>query len=288
MKKRIFSVLMIAILLLGILAGCGEESETTQQSQNSAAEKTETSQTEILPTKYAYKADYIPLTTHEGEKISYSNSFSVGGDYVYYSGSYVVGMVQATDPVTGVVLTDAETGEPIEYEEMKDGLFRMDLKTGEVTLLEGYTEREIPEGWEGYNGIGTIAAAADGSVWVQQQGSTYRYNIPEDFNAASDEYYNYFEEGDQWNELCRYSPEGELLQTIDLTFDEEFYFGQMMFHDDGLIFLSDYEKIYVLDGTGAQVACLTDDRGWVEMQQIAGDRIGISVHDNKVISFPNI
>lgn len=63
MKKQILAFLLIAVLLTGMLAGCGNaESETPQQDSEAAQSSTP---------QYVYQAEYTSLNVDEAYQLDY-------------------------------------------------------------------------------------------------------------------------------------------------------------------------------------------------------------------------
>ena len=273
MKKRLTALLLIAVLTLGLFTACGEGEQQETELPGQVQQNEET--TDVSSAKYAYKASYIPLTTHDGAELQYANYFCASGGYVYYVGNYSVGMVTVTDPVTGEAQIDPSTGEPYTYEETEDGLFRMDLETMTVERMEGYQPQEIPEGYQGYSYISDLMVGANGTIWLQEEAYTYTYDLPEDFDEENDDYWNYYTEGERWSGLSQYSSEGEKLQTISLDLGEEVYINQLMMDDQGYIYASDYSQVFLLDSTGALLATLTTEDNWAELAQLSANQIGV-------------
>ena len=140
--KRMISLLLAAVLLLGCLTACSKGSET-QEKQEQTAKPSEDSSVLVKP-KYAYRANYLPVTTADGGALEYIRSYCITGDTLFYVGDYISGKEILKDEITGEPVIDETTGEPIEYEDYKTGLFRMELTSGKVSQLEGYAPREIP------------------------------------------------------------------------------------------------------------------------------------------------
>ena len=67
--KRIISLLLAAVLLLGCLTACSKGSET-QEKQEQTAKPSEDSSVLVKP-KYAYRANYLPVTTADGGALEY-------------------------------------------------------------------------------------------------------------------------------------------------------------------------------------------------------------------------
>lgn len=281
MKTRLTAILLCLIMVLGLFTGCGKESAAEEPGKPTETDKPG-QQTEQLPkAKFAYKASYFPLTTHNGDQLEYANYFCTTGNCAYYTGSYSMGMITATDPITGEELTD-ENGQPIEYEQMEEGLFRMDLDTKEVTCVDGYEGRIIPEGMEGDTYISSIFAGTEGTIWVQSVTNTYSFDLPEDFDAETEEPWNYYTEGENYNDLNQYDANGMLIQSIDLrTIGEDVYVQQVFLDDRGYIYAGDYNQTYILDSTGALKHAIAADDMWLELTQFSASQIGVMTYSEE-------
>ena len=282
MRNKMIAWLLILVLLLGLTA-CGKDEPVSGEQPDQ--QKTDSSETVLEAPKFVYKASFQPLTTHEGKEIRYVNQFCVSGNDVFYVGNYVTGMETATDPVTGEAILDPATGEPMTYEASAEGIFRMDLETQTTMLLEGYTPAEIPEGMEGSSYINGLFPGNDGTIWLQEQTYTFFYDLPENFDPETDEYWNYYQEGENLNSLCQYSRDGEKLKEISLNLGEDVHISQVFLDSKDNIYATDYNQIYLLDAAGTLLATLTTDDGWAELVKISADQIGVVKYNEEGKNF---
>ena len=270
--KRMISLLLAAVLLLGCLTACSKGSET-QEKQEQTTKPSEDSSVLVKP-KYAYRANYLPVTTADGGALEYIRSYCITGDTLFYVGDYISGKEILKDEITGEPLIDETTGEPIEYEDYKTGLFRMELTSGKVSQLEGYAPREIPEGLQGDSDIRDIQAAPDGTIWTFEETSTYHYDLPENFDPETQNMWDYYVQDQYYRDLVQYSADGQKLQTVTLDLGEDVYPSTICIDSKGNFYVSDWQSCYLLDATGALLATLSPENGGGELRQMSQDQIG--------------
>ena len=271
-RKRFLSGLLALLMLCSLLAGCSkEQSESPSEekpSQTSAEEETK------LQPKYAYRANYLPISGPDGTEIRYVRSLCMAGDRAYLAANCFAGMEPVVNEATGEPVVN-EQGEPQTYEKYEMRLLSLDTATGKTSLLEGYTDMELPEGMQGNSDISAIAAAADGTLWVMRQTNTYSYDLPENFDEQSDEIWNYYVEGETICELLQLGADGALLQTsAPLDLDGNVYIDSFLMDSKGRFYLSDNQNIYLLDETGAAAGTITNEN-WAQLQKLGPDAIGI-------------
>ena len=258
--KKIITLLLTIMLLVSVVSGCGKE-ETSAEKTNAEEEN---------QSLYAYQADFHPLTTHNGDKLDWIDRICVSGDKIYYSGSYIDGMIEAVDEITGEAILD-ENGKPIEYENYVQGLFVFDPATETVSLLDGYQPQEVPEGMNGSANINGIVAGTDGSIWVLEELYTYYFDLPEDFDSETDQAYNYYMEGDRLRYMNQYSAEGEKIKSLTLETPDDIYLDQVSVSSDGRIIAYDYQNLYIFAPDGKLQSTITDERFYGEFTILGED-----------------
>ena len=257
---KTIAFLLSIILFVSLCSGCGKD--------ENPAEGTET--VEEQQALYAYQANFHPLTTHKGDQLQWIDRICVSGDKIYYSGSYVDGMIEAKDEITGETILD-ESGTPVEYENYVQGLFIFDPTTETVSLLEGYEPQPIPDGMNGSSHINSIVPGADGSVWVLEELYTYYFDLPEDFDSETDQAYDYYMEGEQLRYLNQYSEEGEKLKSITLEAPDDIYLDQVSVSSDGKVIAYDYQNLYIFGSDGKLQNTITDERFYGEFTILGDD-----------------
>ena len=178
MTKRLLCVCLALVLLFGVLAGCSKnEAQTADDTK-----KTEQSDTEDkTSTQFAYQAQYYDLP----EDIQWIGTSCVTGDTLYFTASV---------PDGGKETYTDENGEEYSYDTYSEVIFRFDLDTGECVQLDNYVSEPVEENPDMPNGvtmnpdgsmqtfnsstsIQTMAAGADGTLWLYRQTSRYADEI---------------------------------------------------------------------------------------------------------------
>ena len=80
--------------------------------------------------------------------------------------------------------------------------------------------------------------------------------------------------GENTRELCQYSADGTLMQTIPLDLGQDVYINDIMMDSQGNFYATDYENIYLLDTSGSLVATIPN-KNWSELQKMGDDLIGV-------------
>ena len=288
MKRRILALLLIAAALLSCLAGCSkEENQTDPQSTDTQTKDSSKPNAnvkhmdaEAVTSKYAYKAEYLDLPID----VDYIGSSCLSGDSLFFTANVVSGKETYTDDMTG---------ESYEYDTYEDKLFRMDLTTRECAELTGLKNAEIPEGWQGDSYIQSMTAGLDGSVWLFRQTNTYRFNDPTaDADTPAEDIdgnYDYYESGEEIDELIHVGADGTILQTISAGAEDTsssasseaamggFYVNNIYADSNGYIYASDWQSVRVWDKDGNLVMTLNMDNGG-DLMQYSADKIGVLVY----------
>lgn len=269
LNKKTIAVILSVVLLIALLSGCGKDQK----------EATETEEDTSLQSAYAYKATFYPVKTHLEEEVRWVNGICVSGDKVYYSGSYLDGMIDAVDELTGEPLINEETGETVQYENYVSGIFCFDPSTKTVSLLEGYTPAPVPEGMMGSSNINQILPGKDGSIWIYEELYTYYFDLPESFDPETDMAYDYYVQGDQPKILSQYSASGELLKSVTLELDSDVYIGSLFVTPDDIIVAYDYNDLYLFDESGALTKKLSQLEVNGNLTQLSSGEIVCTAYD---------
>lgn len=291
-KLRIIAMLLAAVLLLSCFAGCAKKPGTNSDPNSKQENGTDTPGKEKekdkgkdkdknkdntpksqINAKYAYKSEFkdIPLETN------YINATAVSGDMVYFLAEIVDGQEEETYSWTD------ENGEVHEehytYDTYRNGLFRMDLKSGEVHELENFRFDEVPEGWDGSSYVQALKAGTDGTLWALYNCYCYRYNLPENFDPNTMQEWEYYEYKDEYN-IVHLAADGTTLMTLKPqapeSAGEEYnsYVGSFLVDDRGYVYASDYTYIYLFDANGQQIAAVSSENGG-DLCQYSADQIGV-------------
>lgn len=289
--KQILALLLAACMLLGMLAGCSKnpsaedaDSKTPGSSLLPSGGKTDSAAAQTSA-KYVYLAEEVGIDL----PLAYINLSCISGNYVYISGDvmtdpgsgtpdYSTAVVEAgvveEAAVEGAIVEDVvvDTEEYVAptYETR---IYRVDLDTAQTVQLTGYTQQEVPEGYDGYNYINQLIAGADGSVWVRDEMYSFTYELPADFDPAADYEWNYQVEGPGGTRLQQFSPEGELLCSVpadNLSSDEYGAYSVSCIDAKSQIYLTDYTNYYVLDTSGNVIKTLDVGESSGEMFDFCG------------------
>ena len=270
-KYRMIAALLAIVMLLGVFAGCSKNSQETTDPANPGSNtgtKTETNDEKAASTsKYAYEAAYFPLP----EEIQYVNTSALSGDYLYFTGSIIDGKQSYTD----------ETGETIEYDNYRTGVFKMDIATGDCTELKSLQLPTVPEGWLGSSDINNLQVASDGTLWATYSTYSYRYNPPEDL-AADDSMYNYYEEGDQSSGVIHLDADGAELKRIEFgpaqSEEDLNYIGSFYVDSNGNVILSDWQHAFIYDADGNKKAVVDLSENGGNLCELKAGVVGVSYY----------
>ena len=277
MKKRIFIFTLAAAILIGALAGCGNNAAEQNPSGTNPGSESNSANGETTAPQYAYQAEYLTIEVDEAYQMDYINQFCISGNDLFFCGQCITGTEPYVDEITGETVIDEETGEPIETDIYEAALFRMDLTTRETVRLEGYQSIEVPEGQQGNSYITNMLAGADGTILMIEQMSTYSFDLPENFDSSSDDPWKYYTPGESGLYLRQFDAEGQQLKSVQMSLGEDVYPQQVLMDQEGNIYINTYDSIYILDSEGTIQAELTNDN-WAELNQI-GDQVGIVTYD---------
>ncbi len=280
MTKRILSVCLALVLLLGVLAGCSKKEaqtadDTKKTEQSDAEDKTST--------QFAYQAQYYDLP----EDIQWIGTSCVTGDTLYFTASI---------PDGGTETYTDENGEEYSYDTYSEVIFRFDLDTGECVQLDNYVAEpvvenpDMPDGvtmnpdgsmqtFNSSTNIQTMAAGADGTLWLFRQTSRY----------ADDG-----TEGDSISELIQLDAHGTLLRTITPVSDEETddtdswrytYIDSILSDDKGYVYTYDHQTVNVYGPDGSFVFSKSGDELNGQICQLSASEVGMTTSsaDGKMV-----
>lgn len=280
MTKRILSICLALVLLFGVLAGCSKNEaqtadDTKKTEQSDAEDKTST--------QFAYQAQYYDLP----EDIQWIGTSCVTGDTLYFTASI---------PDGGTETYTDENGEKYSYDTYSEVIFRFDLDTGECVQLDNYVAEpvvenpDMPDGvtmnpdgsmqtFNSSTSIQTMAAGADGTLWLFRQTSRY----------ADDG-----TEGDSISELIQLDAHGTLLRTITPVSEEETddpegwrytYIDSILSDDKGYVYTYDYQTVNVYGPDGSFVFSKSGDELNGQICQLSASEVGMTTSsaDGKMV-----
>lgn len=242
MKKKILALILAMAMLCGLTA-CGEK-DSQSIDNNGTTGQTSTQ------SKYAYSATYVPIDL-DGINLQYIGNFCISGDQAFFYGDCITGEEPMVDEITGEPVVDEATGEAYTNTIYEPRIFRMDLSSGQVTQLEDYKPDALPEGSYGNTSFNSISVGADNTIWLWESTYSYSFNLPENFDAAQDDPYNYYTSSDPINKLIQMDQDGKVLQNVTLEMPESGSLSSMLITSDGTICATDWVNIllYKTDGT---------------------------------------
>ncbi len=224
--KRILSLALVLALLTALFTGCKKQSAADKAKQNDTAESTAASTQDI-----AYKAVSNPLP----EPLD-----TVQAAVFTDSALFLAAMTQSEETTQDV---DETTGEIYGYYKYESTLYREDLTTGQLAILE------FPSEGFGRPQVNALVTAADGSVWALCQTSE---------SDAEDAAYVWF--------LVRFASDGAYLETIRLDFSgsqleqSQVYLNRLVLDGAENFVCADYsDTVYIFDKTGALIKTLDQD-----------------------------
>lgn len=245
--KRIFALLLAALMIVGLFAGCskdGTKDPGKTDSSGSLIDQTKPSQTTA---KYAYQADYLDLTMPDG--VQYLNQICAAGTTLYAS----VG-IQGEE----IVNTDPTTGETWSYYNTRLAMLTIDPDTGVCTELSNLQLPEVPEGADGSVDCYNMIGSDDGTLWMLVNVYATQYELPDDFDPNTDSKWNYPSTDINGSYLMHIAADGSTIASIDLSdtnaddTEDGMSSNLSSFAVDaaGNLYVSDYNNIYVLDAEG--------------------------------------
>ena len=245
--KRIFALLLAALMIVGLFAGCSKDNTKDPGKTdpgNSLIDQTKPSQTTA---KYAYKADYLDLTMPDG--VQYLNQICAAGTTLYAS----VGM-QGEE----IVNSDPVTGETWSYYNTRLAMLTIDPDTGTCTELTNLDLPQVPEGADGSVDCYNMIGSDDGTLWMLVNVYATQFDLPDDFDPETESRWDYPSTDVGGSYLVHVAADGSTIASLDLSNtnnedNEDGMSGNLSsFAVDaaGNLYVSDYNNIYVLDAEG--------------------------------------
>ena len=245
--KRIFALLLAALMIVGLFAGCskdGTKDPGKTDSNGSLIDQTKPAQTTA---KYAYQADYLDLTMPDG--VQYFNQFCAAGTTLYAS----VGM-QGEE----IVNSDPTTGDTWSYYNTRLAILTIDPDTGVCTELTNLELPQVPEGASGSVDCYNMIGSDDGTLWMLVNLYATQFDLPDDFDAEKESRWDYPSTDINGSYLMHVAADGSMIASLDLSDtnnedNEDGMSGNLSsFAVDaaGNLYVSDYNNIYVLDAEG--------------------------------------
>ena len=245
--KRIFALLLAALMIVGLFAGCSKDETKDPGKTDSGDSLIDQTKPSATTAKYAYQADYFDLAVPDG--VQYLNQICAAGTTLYAS----VG-IQGEE----ITNTDPDTGETWSYYNTRLAMLTIDPDTGVCTELTNLELPQVPEGADGSVDCYNIIGSDDGTLWMLVNVYATQYELPDDFDPNTDSKWNYPSTDIGGSYLMHVAADGSTIASLDLSDtnnedNEDGMSGNLSsFAVDaaGNLYVSDYNNIYVLDAEG--------------------------------------
>ena len=245
--KRIFALLLAALMIVGLFAGCSKDGTKDPGKTDSNGSLIDQTKPAATTAKYAYQADYLDLTMPDG--VQYLNQFCAAGTTLYAS----VGM-QGEE----IVNSDPTTGDTWSYYNTRLALLTIDPDTGVCTELTNLELPQVPEGASGSVDCYNMIGSDDGTLWMLVNLYATQFDLPDDFDAETESRWDYPSTDINGSYLMHVAADGSMIASLDLSDtnnedNEDGMSGNLSsFAVDaaGNLYVSDYNNIYVLDAEG--------------------------------------
>lgn len=250
-SKRIISILLTLVMLVSlctVLTGCGGDEDSGKTNTDG----------------FVYVPNYLTI----------SRVFDYGIQSMKYANDQFYFMSE--------VLPEGVSAEaPNSWEKRYTGLFTMDME-GNVTELGAYEPDVLPEGVEGYCSIRGIEVDKEGNILVLSEISTHHFDLPADFDEATDDKWNYYVDSASEYTLKKLNPDGSLNTQIDLSgiVSDENYLYSFICDDAGNIYLIFDMKAVVLDPNGAELFTY-ESENWMESGvKLKDGSVGVTMYQD--------
>ena len=245
--KRIFALLLAALMVMSLFAGCSKDGTKDPGKTDSSDSLIDQTKPAATTAKYAYQADYFDLTMPDG--VQYLNQICAAGTTLYAS----VG-IQGEE----ITNTDPDTGETWSYYNTRLAMLTIDPDTGVCTELTNLELPQVPEGAEGSVDCYNMIGSDDGTLWMLVNVYATQYELPDDFDPNTDSKWNYPSTDIGGSYLMHIAADGSTIVSIDLSdtnaddTEDGMSSNLSSFAVDaaGNLYVSDYNNIYVLDAEG--------------------------------------
>ena len=245
--KRIFALLLAALMIVGLFAGCSKDGTKDPGKTESNGSLIDQTKPAATTAKYAYQADYFDLTMPDG--VQYLNQICAAGTTLYLTASMQGEEITNTDP---------DTGETWSYYNTRLAMLTIDPDTGVCTELSNLQLPEVPEGADGSVDCYNMIGSDDGTLWMLVNVYATQYELPDDFDPNTDSKWNYPSTDIGGSYLMHVAADGSTIASIDLSdtnaddTEDGMSSNLSSFAVDaaGNLYVSDYNNIYVLDAEG--------------------------------------
>jgi len=282
MKKKIrgfrvaVSLCLIVTVFTGLLAGCGGSKKNGGEGLS----------------EYVY----VPSYTSVPEEVTEMSIPYVSGDVVYFSANVPVhadGTPATQDELdqmnsgyekykeasatnvtvsAGGTVTEAVTTEPVTTEPVapptsdityKTFLYSINKDGTNYQKLPDYVPKNPVDDKYSYSNLDKLVADAQGNIWVAESVSKTIFDLPEGFDATTQDPWQYYVSDERSSFIRKLSPTGAEISSIDLTqyvekpdsqdkYAGSFYISSMLSDGAGNIYISDGNNtVYVIGSDGS-------------------------------------
>ena len=221
-KKRVLTLLLALCMLLS-LAACGSKDKGDDTQQLSA--------TVYVPEFLSLDLDIL------------GKNYNISGGCTDGTNVYLL----------AYVYPDYEAGEEGDSRTL---LIRFPLDGGEPTEMKNFQSGSSEEdGAEVNRNFNSLRTGIDGSLWLEESTYSYVFDLPEDFDEETDSKYNYTTDTVRKEYQVQLDSTGTEITRIDTSDLQEKagvegrYQNGLLVDKDGDIFITDSQKIVVLDSS---------------------------------------
>lgn len=221
-KKRVLTLLLALCMLLS-LAACGGKDKGDDAQQLSA--------TVYVPEFLSLDLDIL------------GKNYNLSGGCTDGTNVYLL----------AYVYPDYEAGEEGDSRTL---LIRFPLDGGEPTEMKNFQSGSSEEdGAEVHRNFNSLRTGIDGSLWLEESTYSYVFDLPEDFDEETDSKYNYTTDTVRKEYQVQLDSTGTEITRIDTSDLQEKagvegrYQNGLLVDKDGDIFITDSQKIVVLDSS---------------------------------------
>lgn len=243
-KTRLICLLLAMIMSISLLAGCGKDDD------DNGSNGSKTSNPE-----YVYVPSYKTLKV---DGVDYINNSIFAGDKIVFTASVKDGKEEYTNEETGITES---------YDTYKEKLFSLDIASGEVSTINYEISNEGSD--DGGSYVQSMFAGANGSIGLVSYTYKYQFDLPSNFDPATDDKWNYFVSSTNSYSITYLDAQGNIISELDLTdiLGQDGYFdsNRSVFDDEGNMYLNANSEIVVISKEGeeiSRIACDNEDE-WI-------------------------
>ena len=271
--KRITALVLAALLLIGLFAGCSKDGSKDTNKPDSSGSLIDQTQRADTSAKYSYLADYLDLTMPV--ELQYVNYMCAAGTTLYLT---------AGKQGEEHTYTDPDSGSSWSYYDTELTILSIDPDTGMCAELPNLQLPTVPEDCEGSVDCYSMAGAEDGTLWMLINVYATKFDLPADFDPETDDKWNYPSTDIPGSYLMHIAADGSTLANIDLLAADD-----SALKEDGMssnissfavdaagnLYASDYTNVYVLDAEGKLLFKLDGSEYSGSLCQLKADQVGI-------------